>query len=84
MVRLITHNILTCAVKSCVESGKNFPLNFKNVKSIEIHEQDFNKDFILSFYQKLDFDIFLNTLNDVSVFGLLCTRMTFLYISLAR
>ncbi|TIB37840.1 hypothetical protein E3P86_02058 [Wallemia ichthyophaga] len=65
MVRLITHNILTCAVKGCVDSGKNYPLTFKNVQGIEIREQEFNADFIRAFFPKLDYGVLKSTLESL-------------------
>ncbi|EIM20924.1 Trm112p-domain-containing protein [Wallemia mellicola CBS 633.66] len=63
MVRLITHNILTCAAKGCIDSGKNYPLSF-NVR-IEIREQEFNDEFIKSFFHKLDYNVLKSTLQSL-------------------
>lgn len=65
MVRLITHNILTCAVKGCIDSGKNYPLSFNNVQGIEIREQEFNDEFIKSFFHKLDYNVLKSTLQSL-------------------
>ncbi|TIB86972.1 hypothetical protein E3Q10_00577 [Wallemia mellicola] len=69
MVRLITHNILTCAAKGCIDSGKNYPLSFNNVQGIEIREQEFNDEFIKSFFHKLDYNVLKSTLQSVSKFA---------------
>ncbi|TIB71441.1 Trm112p-domain-containing protein [Wallemia mellicola] len=65
MVRLITHNILTCAAKGCIDSGKNYPLSFNNVQGIEIREQEFNDEFIKSFFHKLDYKVLKSTLQSL-------------------
>ncbi|KAF8547747.1 Trm112p-domain-containing protein [Imleria badia] len=51
MVRLITHNLLACHVKGC--TANNFPLLLHDVQ-IELHEQEFNPDFIKNILPRLE------------------------------
>lgn len=51
MVRLITHNLLACHAKGCTVN--NFPLLLQDVQ-IELHEQEFNSDFIKNILPRLE------------------------------
>jgi multifunctional methyltransferase subunit TRM112 len=62
MVRLITHNLLSCHVKGC--DTNNFPLHFKNVE-LEIKEAEYNPDFIQGFVSKLDWNALVGTAKEV-------------------
>lgn len=53
MVRLITHNLLACHAKSCISSPANFPLVFQDA-AVEIHEAEFNPDFMRGFLPKIE------------------------------
>ncbi|SGY14486.1 BQ5605_C010g06198 [Microbotryum silenes-dioicae] len=53
MVRLITHNLLSCPSKLC-SYPTNFPLQFRNVSRIELIDQDFNEDFVRGFLSRLE------------------------------
>ncbi|SCV69654.1 BQ2448_1048 [Microbotryum intermedium] len=55
MVRLITHNLLSCPSKLC-SYPTNFPLSFRNVSRIELIDQDFNEDFVRGFLSRLEWD----------------------------
>jgi len=52
-MRLISHNLLSCHAKSC-SPPTNFPLLFKNCTKVEIHQTEFNPNFLRSFLSKLD------------------------------
>ncbi|CAH7682587.1 hypothetical protein BY996DRAFT_4574438 [Phakopsora pachyrhizi] len=60
MVRLITHNLLSCNAKTC-SSPSNFPLRFNNVSLIESRPIDFNPKFIIRFLIKLDYQCLLES-----------------------
>jgi hypothetical protein len=51
MVRLVTHNLLACHAKGCTTN--NFPLLLEDIQ-IELHEQDFNPDFIRNILPRLE------------------------------
>ncbi|SCZ89173.1 BZ3501_MvSof-1269-A2-R1_Chr9g10068 [Microbotryum saponariae] len=53
MVRLITHNLLSCPSKLC-SYPTNFPLQFRNVSRIELIDQDFNEHFVRGFLSRLE------------------------------
>lgn len=68
-MRLFTHNILQCHVKGCTEN--NFPLRIENaeVRDLSATEEtavEFNRDFLLNFMHKLDFDALKTTINQVN------------------
>ncbi|KAL5523375.1 hypothetical protein ACEPAF_1642 [Sanghuangporus sanghuang] len=51
MVRLITHNLLSCHVKGCTRN--NFPLRFQDVK-VELREAEFNAEFLRNFVPRIE------------------------------
>ncbi|KAF8515466.1 Trm112p-domain-containing protein [Gautieria morchelliformis] len=57
MVRLITHNLLACHVKGC--NSNNFPLAFDGPQ-IEIREAEFNSDFLMGFFPKIEWSALVN------------------------
>ncbi|KAL7411148.1 hypothetical protein BDY24DRAFT_410288 [Mrakia frigida] len=57
-MRLITHNILACHVKSC--NANNFPLLLSNVE-IEIREAEYNEDFLKGFWPKIEWSALVDT-----------------------
>ncbi|GFZ42674.1 hypothetical protein JCM24511_00391 [Saitozyma sp. JCM 24511] len=58
MVRLITHNMLTCHVRNCTKD--NFPLVFSDVELV-VREAPENLDFIRRFLPKLDWAALVDT-----------------------
>ncbi|KAF8634671.1 hypothetical protein AX15_000772 [Amanita polypyramis BW_CC] len=62
MVRLITHNLLSCHAKGC--TSNNFPLQLEDVQ-IEIREADFNPDFIRNFIPKIEWKALVDTARQV-------------------
>ena len=62
MVRLITHNLLACHVKNC--TSNNFPLGFKDVQ-IELHEAEFNADFLRGFMPKIEWGALIEAAKEV-------------------
>ncbi|KAL7419705.1 hypothetical protein Q5752_005621 [Cryptotrichosporon argae] len=58
MVRLITHNMLTCHVKNCTKD--NFPLAFSDVELV-VRPAPENLDFVRRFLPKLDWPALVDT-----------------------
>ncbi|KAK1927455.1 hypothetical protein DB88DRAFT_478108 [Papiliotrema laurentii] len=58
MVRLITHNLLSCHVRNC--NKDNFPLVFSDVELV-IRESEVNYDFLRRFLPKLDWTALVDT-----------------------
>ncbi|KAH9812409.1 hypothetical protein DFH28DRAFT_399252 [Melampsora americana] len=58
MVRLITHNLLSCNSRTC-STPTNFPLRFESITKLEERKLDFNKEFLIGFLPKLDFNALL-------------------------
>ncbi|CAO1614390.1 unnamed protein product [Parajaminaea phylloscopi] len=44
-MRLLTHNLLACAARTCLTTSRNFPLAFKDVK-LELVEAEYNEGFL--------------------------------------
>ncbi|CAO1636168.1 unnamed protein product [Jaminaea pallidilutea] len=44
-MRLLTHNLLACAARSCLTTSQNFPLAFKDVE-LEIVETEYSETFM--------------------------------------
>lgn len=63
MVRLITHNLLACHAKGCTVN--NFPLGLQDIH-IELHEQEFNPDFIQNILPKLEWQALVDAATLVS------------------
>lgn len=55
-MRLLTHNLLACHARSC-NAPTNFPLQFKDVSSLEVIEAEQNFDFLTGLIEgsKLDY-----------------------------
>ncbi|KAJ9099222.1 hypothetical protein QFC21_004102 [Naganishia friedmannii] len=58
MVRLITHNMLTCHVKNCTKD--NYPLVFQDA-AVEIRPAEPNLGFIERFLPKLEWSALVST-----------------------
>ncbi|EGF98826.1 uncharacterized protein MELLADRAFT_40640 [Melampsora larici-populina 98AG31] len=58
MVRLITHNLLSCNSRTC-STPTNFPLKFQSITKLETIPSNFNKEFLMGFLPKLDFNALL-------------------------
>ncbi|ODV87824.1 hypothetical protein CANARDRAFT_193036 [[Candida] arabinofermentans NRRL YB-2248] len=63
-MKFLTSNFVMCAVKSCAGSDKSFPLHFSECK-LELEEQDFNPDFIISMLERLNWDAVLSVAKDL-------------------
>ena len=53
MVRLITHNIVTRAVRGPASTTNNFPLRLQDVK-VELREAEFHSEFIRGFFPRIE------------------------------
>ena len=73
MVRLITHNLLACHAKGCTVN--NFPLIFQDIQ-IELHEQEFNPDFIKNILPRLEWRALVDSATLASV-RIAPSRLTF-------
>ncbi|KAF4565620.1 hypothetical protein EYR40_002313 [Pleurotus pulmonarius] len=58
MVRLITHNLLSCHAKGCTTN--NFPLQFKDAE-IEHRDAEFNPEFIRGLLPKIEWKALVDT-----------------------
>ena len=52
-MRLISHNLLSCHVKTC-KPPTNFPLLLRDITKIETQETEVNELFLRNFYPKVD------------------------------
>ncbi|CAG8755287.1 37769_t:CDS:2, partial [Gigaspora margarita] len=66
-MRLVVHNMLQCHVKGC--NSNNFPLRLFDVE-LEIHEIEFNPQFLQSLLPKLDWNAFISTANQIGITSL--------------
>jgi multifunctional methyltransferase subunit TRM112 len=51
-MRLLTHNLLSCHARTCVQTSNNFPLAFKDVQ-LELIEAEYNEAFLRGFIPKI-------------------------------
>jgi len=66
-MRLLTHNMLICAKKSCSRAGAvNFPLNIRATKTEKV-PIEFNKDFVLRMIPRLDWRALVLSASQVTV-----------------
>ncbi|KAJ1655656.1 hypothetical protein IWQ61_004635 [Dispira simplex] len=65
-MRLLTHNMLQCHVKSCTDPALNFPLQLKDIE-LEQVETDRNDDLLLNLLQKVDWDALKATVVEVGL-----------------
>lgn len=63
-MRLITHNLLACHVKTC-KAPSNFPLRFVDCTKVEVQESEFNAEFLRNFLPKLDWPALVNATRQV-------------------
>ncbi|CAG8722709.1 11764_t:CDS:2 [Dentiscutata erythropus] len=66
-MRLIVHNMLQCHVKGC--DSNNFPLQLSDVE-LEIHEIEYNHEFLQSLLTKLDWKAFVATAEQIGITSL--------------
>lgn len=63
-MKFLTTNFVKCAVKSCDGSENSFPLKYENCK-LQLEEQDFNPEFIISMLERLDWDAIIKVASDL-------------------
>eukprot|EP01138_Halocafeteria_seosinensis_P005168 gb/GECG01005284.1/.p1 GENE.gb/GECG01005284.1/~~gb/GECG01005284.1/.p1 ORF type:complete len:135 (+),score=21.02 gb/GECG01005284.1/:1-405(+) len=74
-MRLMTHNMLYCNVKACVETAnleaerpRNFPLKINPVPGgIKHIKQEFNEEFIKGLFHKLDWEALKQTASELEI-----------------
>lgn len=64
-MRLFTHNILQCHVKSCISSGKNYPLIFSTDSAVEIRSAEFSEEFITRTLNRLDLSALMTAISSL-------------------
>eukprot|EP01099_Mayorella_cantabrigiensis_P005395 TRINITY_DN4313_c0_g1_i2.p1 TRINITY_DN4313_c0_g1~~TRINITY_DN4313_c0_g1_i2.p1 ORF type:complete len:146 (-),score=24.50 TRINITY_DN4313_c0_g1_i2:68-442(-) len=65
-MRLLTHNMLVCNVKGCMNTTKNYPLTI-SVDKLTKSESEFNSDFIQSLIPKLDWPALVSAAQQISL-----------------
>lgn len=65
-MRLLTHNLLACHARTCVQTSNNFPLAFKDVQ-LELVEADYNEAFLRGFLPKVHWPALVAASRQVSV-----------------
>ncbi|GAA6043756.1 hypothetical protein JCM8097_006655 [Rhodosporidiobolus ruineniae] len=53
MVRLLTHNLLSCPSRAC-SYPSNFPLAFRNVDKLEHQEADYSEEFLRGVLSRIE------------------------------
>jgi multifunctional methyltransferase subunit TRM112 len=70
-MKLLTHNFLNCAAKTCKSSPDSFPLKFEEVELVSV-EVDYNPQFLINVLPRVDWPALIRTAVEVrlSIFGL--------------
>ncbi|KAG0688831.1 hypothetical protein C6P40_000436 [Pichia californica] len=63
-MKFLTTNFVKCAVKSCDGSEGSFPLKYENCQ-LQLEEQDFNPEFIVSMLERLDWNAIIQVASDL-------------------
>lgn len=63
-MKFLTTNFVRCAVKSCDGTENSFPLKYENCQ-LQLEEQEFNPDFIISMLGRLDWDAIIKVAADL-------------------
>lgn len=64
-MKLLTHNFLNCAAKTCKASPNAFPLKFEQVELSQI-EMDYNPEFLINVLPRIDWPALVQTCIEVS------------------
>eukprot|EP00003_Mantamonas_plastica_P004689 TRINITY_DN1371_c0_g1_i1.p2 TRINITY_DN1371_c0_g1~~TRINITY_DN1371_c0_g1_i1.p2 ORF type:complete len:110 (-),score=40.31 TRINITY_DN1371_c0_g1_i1:186-515(-) len=54
-MKLLTHNMLTCAIPDCVKKDAGFPLVITEVEELENEDNEFNKNFLVRMLPRLEY-----------------------------
>ncbi|GME80396.1 hypothetical protein B5S28_g1965 [[Candida] boidinii] len=63
-MKFLTTNFVRCAVKACDGNEKSYPLRFRECE-LELEESEFNKEFIISMLERLDWNGVLSVAKDL-------------------
>jgi hypothetical protein len=63
-MKLLTHNFLNCAAKSCKASPDAFPLKFEQVELTAV-EMDYNPQFLINVLPRVDWTALVQTAIEV-------------------
>lgn len=63
-MKLLTHNFLNCAAKTCKASPDSFPLKFEEVELTSV-EMDYNPQFLINVLSRVDWPALVKTAVDV-------------------
>jgi multifunctional methyltransferase subunit TRM112 len=63
-MKFLTTNFVRCAVKSCDGAENSFPLKFEECK-LQLEEQEFDPDFIISMLERLDWNALVKVAADL-------------------
>lgn len=63
-MKIITTNLVECAVKACKSTTKCFPLHLRDTEIVET-EQDFHPEFLRNIISRLDWDALRTTASEV-------------------
>ncbi|KAJ1992662.1 hypothetical protein H4R33_000935 [Dimargaris cristalligena] len=72
-MRLLTHNMLQCHVKSCNDPALNFPLQFQEVELEQIEAEE-NEALLLNLVGKIDWPALVQTTSELGITGLPPTK----------
>jgi hypothetical protein len=64
IMKLLTHNFLSCAAKTCKSSPDSFPLKFEEVELTSV-EMDYNPQFLVNVLSRVDWPALVKTAVDV-------------------
>lgn len=67
-MKLLTHNFLNCAAKTCKASPDSFPLKFEEVELTTL-EMDYNPQFIINVLPRVEWSALVQTAIEVSPWG---------------
>ena len=63
-MKLLTHNFLSCAAKTCKSSPDSFPLKFEEVELTSL-DMDYNPQFLINVLSRVDWAALVKTAVDV-------------------
>lgn len=63
-MKFLTTNFVRCAVKSCDGTENSFPLKFEECQ-LQLEEQEFDADFIISMLERLDWSALVKVAADL-------------------
>ena len=73
-MKLLTHNFLNCAAKTCKASPNAFPLKFDQVE-LTVVEMDYNPQFLINVLPRVDWPALVQTTIEVRISRFLLDRL---------